>query len=77
MRHIKITVYADAKKEQVIESGERLSVFVKEPAQQNRANKRVCEVVAAHIGAPAGAVRIIAGHHSPRKTLEVIDRANP
>ncbi|MES2014310.1 MAG: DUF167 domain-containing protein [Patescibacteria group bacterium] len=48
-----------------------LEVSVKEPAEDNRANSRAVELVAAHLGVPVKALRIIRGHHSQGKILEV------
>lgn len=73
--YIRVRVAAGAKKE----SFERVSedsflVSVKDPAEQNLANRRVLELVAAHFGINAKQVRIISGHHSPGKILSIPDK---
>lgn len=75
--YIRVRVSAGAKRE----SFERVSedsflVSVKEPAEQNRANKRVLELVARHFDIEPKQVRIISGHHAPGKILAVPDGWN-
>jgi len=70
--YVRVAVTPGAKKERVEARGEdELLIAVKEPAERNLANKRVIEIVAAEYGVRTGAVRIISGHHSPRKILSV------
>ncbi len=70
--YVKVRVQAGAKKEKIeIVSEKRLKISVKEPAEQNLANKRVIELVAQHFKIPKARVRIKSGHHSPSKILSV------
>ncbi|MBI1999312.1 MAG: DUF167 domain-containing protein [Parcubacteria group bacterium] len=70
--YIHVTVTAGAKTEAFKQTGERrYAISVREPAKQNLANKRVIEVVARHFRTPLGKVRIISGHHHPKKLLSV------
>lgn len=63
---------AGAKKESFeVGSEDSFLVSVKEPAEQNRANKRVLELVAGHFGVGPKQIRIISGHHSSGKILSV------
>lgn len=71
MMHLRVSVTAGAKRERMEERGERLLIAVKEPAAENRANRRVCEIVAARLKVPLTAVRIIAGHHARSKLLAI------
>lgn len=71
--YIKVRVIAGAKKETLIKRGETFFVSVKEPAEQNRANTRVREIIAMHVGIPSKQVRIISGHQSPGKILSIPD----
>ena len=48
-------------------------VHVKEPAERNLANERVCELVAQEFGVARARVRIINGHQSPSKLLSVAE----
>lgn len=70
--YIRVKVFAGVKKELIEEVGEnRLEIWVKEPAEANRANKRVLEMVAEKLKIPVKRVKIINGHHHPIKLLSV------
>lgn len=69
--YIKVFVTPGAKKEKIDEKGETLLVSVKEPAEQNRANMRVREIVAARVGVPVEQVRILTGHRSRSKMVSI------
>lgn len=70
--YIKVRVTPDAKRETIEQdSPDHFTVSVKEPAEQNRANKRIITLVAQHFSVPTGKVRIISGHHSGGKILSV------
>ncbi|HUC88957.1 MAG TPA: DUF167 domain-containing protein [Candidatus Paceibacterota bacterium] len=70
--YIKVRVQAGANKEKVEKkSKDHYNIVVKEPAERNLANNRVCEIVAALLGVKRDAVRIINGHQSPSKLLSI------
>lgn len=76
--YIKVFVTPGAKKERVEETSakggdrsESLRIAVTEPAEQNRANERVREILAARAGVPVGKVRILTGHHSRSKMISI------
>lgn len=70
--YLRVIVTPGAKKESVEERGaSELALSVREPAQQNLANRRVVQLVAERYGVPERAVRIISGHRSPRKMLSI------
>jgi len=70
--YIKVRVNAGAKKEVVVKKGEsEFLISVREPAERNLANHRICELIANHFKLPAKSVRIISGHHSPTKILDI------
>jgi len=72
--YIRVRVAAGAKKEVFKQlSGDSFLVSVKEPAEQNMANKRVLELVGVHFGVSARSIRIVSGHHSPGKILSIPD----
>ena len=72
--YIRVRVAAGAKKESFGQvSEDSFLASVKDPAEQNLANRRVLELVAAHFGINAKQVRIISGHHSPGKILSIPD----
>lgn len=72
--YISVRVVAGAKQErvEVLPRG-RLKVWVKAPAERNLANKRVRELVAAHLKLPLAQVRLLSGHTSPSKIFSVDD----
>jgi len=70
--YIKVTVYAGNKKEELIRKNETaFDMKVKEKAERNMANDKVCELIAAQFEVSRKKVRIINGHHSPKKMLSV------
>jgi uncharacterized protein YggU (UPF0235/DUF167 family) len=72
--YIKVRVTAGAKREAVTKvSKSSYKISVKQPAERNRANARVIELLASHLKVPAKSVRIINGHHSPSKMLSVVE----
>lgn len=73
--YIKVRVSAGAKKELLTKvADDSFLVSVKEPAEQNLANKRVLDIIAEHFGVSARAIRIVSGHHSPGKILSIPDK---
>lgn len=72
--YIRVSVSAGAKKEVFKKvKNDSFLAAVKEPAEQNLANKRVLELVADHFGILPKQIRIISGHHSPGKILSIPD----
>jgi uncharacterized protein YggU (UPF0235/DUF167 family) len=69
--YIKVFVTPGAKKERVEEKSETLLISVREPAEGNRANTRVRELIAARFKAPVGKVRILTGHRSRAKMVGI------
>jgi len=51
--------------------GDALKVRVAAPPEKGRANAAVLAWLAATLGLPVSAVRIVAGHGAPRKTVEI------
>ena len=71
--YIKVHVYPGMKKEKNTETAEHTyELVLKAPAERNAANVRVREIISDIYLVPITAVRIIAGHHSPSKILDVI-----
>jgi uncharacterized protein YggU (UPF0235/DUF167 family) len=76
LMYIKIKVFPDAKKyifEPRPGSVDAFFAHVKEPASNNLANKRVLYLVAQHFNIPQKQLRIITGHTSPNKIIEIPD----
>lgn len=69
---LRVDVVPDARKEEVLEGKNgSLILRVKEPAEGNRANLRVRELVSLRFQVPFAAVRILTGHHSRSKLLTI------
>ncbi len=70
--YVRVHVIPAAKRESVILRDENVfDISVREPAERNLANKRVAALVAMHFNLPLGKVRIVSGHRSPTKILDV------
>lgn len=69
--YIRVSVTPKAKKESIIEIEEnRFAISVKEPAENNLANSRVIEIIKSYFD-EAKRIKIINGHHSRTKLLDV------
>lgn len=73
--YLKVTVSADSKKEKAefIKDGQ-YKISVKEPAENNLANKRVLEIVKSLPEAEGRVVKMVSGHQKPAKTFQILDR---
>ncbi len=70
--YIKVRVYASSKKELITKkTKDHFEVFLREKALMNMANRRLLEIVAEYFAVSKGKVRIVSGHHSPGKILNV------
>jgi uncharacterized protein YggU (UPF0235/DUF167 family) len=70
--YIKVKVQAGAKKESIIKKNKDIYyISVREPAERNLANKRVCEIIASIFEISIKNIRIISGHQSPSKILSI------
>lgn len=70
--YIKVKVIASAKKEILTKkSKDSYVISVKEKAERNMANKRVCEIIAALFDVSIKNIRIVNGHHNPTKMLSI------
>ncbi len=67
---IKVRVITGAPKEVITKKEDDLiEMYIREPAERNLANRRVLEVIREMY--PNMPVRIVNGHHSPSKMIEV------
>lgn len=69
--YIRVHVQPGAKREKVEKIDDTYHISVREPAERNLANRRICELIAREYGVPTRSVKIIAGHHSPGKMVVV------
>lgn len=73
--YIRVSVSAGAKREVFKKvKDDSFLASVKEPAEQNLANRRVLELVASHFSLQPKQIRIISGHHSPSKIFSIPDK---
>ena len=72
--HIKIK--PDSNKDEVVKKNDAsYIVFVREEAKENKANYAMLLLLADFLDVPVSTLRIITGHHSPSKIIEVIGRS--
>lgn len=69
---IKVRVRAGTKNEKVARKGDTYDISVREKAEGGAANARVLQILARELGAIPKRLRIIKGHRSPSKTIELI-----
>lgn len=70
---VRVHVFADMKKEVVKVVGEHnFEMKLKVPAERNLANQRMRELISGWYNVGVGKVRIVTGHHSPRKVVDVL-----
>jgi len=70
--YIKVKVQAGAKKEDLKQKNKDTYIIsVKEKAERNMANKRVCALMASLFDVSVRNVRIVNGHQSPSKMLSI------
>jgi len=70
--HVKVKVTAGAKKEKFISLGnDSFTIYVKEKALHNMANRRVRELLAGHFGVSRRKVRMVKGHRSSHKLFNI------
>ena len=69
---VKVKVQAGAKREVITKkSKDSYIISVREKAERNLANKRICEIIASLFSVSIKNVRIINGHQSPTKMLSI------
>ena len=70
--YVKVRVFPGMKKERVTKTAPNAyELVVRAPKERNLANARVRELVAKEYQVSLGKVRIVTGHHSSSKVLDV------
>ena len=70
--YIKVKVQAGAKREIITQKSKNSYIIsVKEKAERNLANERVCKIMSSLFNVSRKNVRIINGHQSPSKMLSI------
>lgn len=73
MNSIRLKAFPGSKKPAVEAVEEKvLRVFIREPAQNNQANKAVIRAVAAYYNIPENKLRLISGHRGLNKTIQIL-----
>ena len=71
-RKISVKVIPNARKNLVKQAGDTLKAYLTAPPVDNKANKLLVEVIADHFGTKKSHVRIIQGHKSHNKVVEIL-----
>ena len=72
-RRISITVQPNARSVAITKIGEsEFRAAVREPARDGKANRELIELLARHFGIAKSAIKIIRGHSSRRKIIELL-----
>ncbi len=72
MMYVRVHVVPGVRREHFKKRGEKeFDASVREPAERNLANRRVVALVAAHYGVPPRKARLVSGHRSPTKIIDV------
>lgn len=70
--YIKVKVEAGSKKEVIKKkSKDTYLISIREKAERNMANRRICEIMANEFNVSSKSIRIISGHQSPSKILSI------
>lgn len=70
---IRVKVKPNSRTEEVIQEGDDLTVRVKEPPKEGKANEAVIKLLAEHFGVPKSQVRILSGFKSKNKVVEIVE----
>lgn len=68
---ISVKIKTRARQESVNENGKIFNVSVKELPIEGRANKKVIEILAKYFNKPKSNIKIISGHKSKNKIIEI------
>ena len=72
--YIKVRVKAGETKEKIDKKSENtFNISVKEKAENNQANRKICEIVSSLYGVQLKEVKIVSGHHKSSKLLLIND----
>ncbi len=69
---VKVKVKTGVRKESMsVVNDSVFTIAIKEPAEENMANRRVKALLAEYFEVEPSKIRLIAGHHAPNKTYTV------
>jgi uncharacterized protein len=70
---IKVKVKASSSKQEIESFGDgHYLIYLKEPAENNRANIELLNFLSKHFGTPVGKIKIKSGLSSPEKLIELM-----
>jgi len=69
---IKVLVKPNAKRSKVESTNDVYIVHVDAPPIKGKANKRLIEILAKYFGVPKSRIKIIHGHNSREKLIEIL-----
>lgn len=70
--YIKVKVTPKAKKEEILKKGaDSYEISVREPAEQNKANTRVRELLGHRFSVVVGKIKLVSGHKTTAKIFSV------
>lgn len=73
---IHVKVFPDEKRDEVVKQSETsFYVYVREPAEHNRANIQMKVLISKELKIPIHKLKIITGHHHSSKIVEVLSNA--
>lgn len=73
--YIKVRVITKAREDKVEEiSPSEFKIWTKAKPERNQANESVIALVRKHLKRYNGDIRIVSGHHSPKKILSLDDK---
>lgn len=68
---IRVKVFPDSKKDEVVDKGaDRFYVYVKEKAEEGRANEKMLEVLSIHLKINKKSLVIVRGSTTPNKMIK-------
>jgi len=71
---IHVKIHPEATKDEVMEKSDlSYIVHVREKAERNEANVKMRKILAEYLNIETGKVRIVTGHHSPSKIVEIVE----
>ena len=68
---IKVKVFPNSKKEELIKEGKEIKIKVKEKAIQNKANQAARKMLSEHLKKPVNQIRIIKGFKQRSKIFKI------
>ena len=71
MKIIRVKAFPNAKRNEIVEDGGRLNVYLKAKPLDGEANKLLIEALSTHFGAKKSEIKIIRGQKSREKTVSV------